>query len=51
MRRLVTALTVGGVLAGGVYGAAASLGGIGSSSLGADDTAVLSCDSDGVTVA
>ena len=51
MRRLIAALAVGGVLAAGAYGAAASLGGIGTSSLGADATAVLSCDTNGVTVA
>lgn len=43
----VAALVVGG----SVYAAAASLGGITSDSVGADDTAITSCDSDGVTTA
>ena len=50
MRRIITALAVGGVLAGGVFGAAATLGGLNSPSLGADDAVVLSCDSNGVNV-
>lgn len=44
---VVAALVVGG----SVYAAAASLGGITSDSVGADDSAITSCDSDGVTTA
>lgn len=43
----VAALVVGG----SVYAAAASLGGITSDSVGADDSALTSCDSDGVSTA
>ena len=50
MRRFVTALLVGGVLAAAVYGSTATLGGIGNPDLGADDALVVSCDSDGITV-
>lgn len=50
-RRYPLAL-LGGVLAFAlVVGAAASLGGITSSSLGADDAVVASCDTNGVTTA
>lgn len=44
---VVAALVVGG----SVYAAAASLGGITSDAVGADDTAIASCDTDGVTTA
>jgi hypothetical protein len=51
MRRLFIALGIAAVLAAAVYGAAASLGGItGNTSLGADDTVVSSCDTDGVAI-
>jgi hypothetical protein len=50
MKRLIVALLVAGGLFGTVFAVAASLGGITSSSLGADSAAVTSCDSDGVSV-
>jgi hypothetical protein len=50
MKRLIVALLVGGAVFGTVFAVAASLGGITSSSLGADSAAVTSCDSDGVSV-
>lgn len=51
MKRLLITLLAGGLLAGAVYGAAASLGGLTTPSLGADDAVVASCDTDGVDVA
>jgi hypothetical protein len=47
--RIISALILGGVLITATTGAAASLGGIRGSSLGADDALVESCDVDGVT--
>jgi len=48
-RRLLLSL-LGGILAFGlVVGAAATLGGITSTNLGADDSVVASCDTNGVT--
>lgn len=49
MKRLLIALPVGAVLAGATYGAAATLGGITTPDLGADDAAVESCDTTGVS--
>lgn len=51
MHRLLIALAAGGVLAGAIYGAAASLGGItANDSLGADAAVISSCDTNGVNV-
>lgn len=53
MRRIITALAVGGVLAAAVFGAAASLGGLFNTQLSADDATVVSCEGatpDGVFV-
>lgn len=50
MKRLaILAALAGIVVFGGVYAMAASLGGITTTSLGADDSAVASCDADGVS--
>jgi anti-sigma-K factor RskA len=48
-RRTIIAIVVALIVFSAVYGMAAGLGGITSSSLGADDVAVASCDSDGVS--
>ncbi len=50
-RRNLLALLAGVLAFALVVGAAASLGGITSSNLGADDSVVASCDTDGVTTA
>lgn len=48
-RRMVAALLAGLTVFGAVFASAASLGGITSGSVGADNAAVASCDTDGVT--
>lgn len=48
-KRLVFGLLFGVTMFGAVMGSAASLGGITAEGLGADDTLVASCDTDGVT--
>jgi hypothetical protein len=48
MKRTLIALCVGLILFAGVFAMAASLGGITSNKVGADNTAVTSCDTDGV---
>ncbi len=50
-RRNLLALLAGVLAFALVVGAAASLGGITSTNLGADDSVVASCDTDGVTTA
>ena len=51
MKRTLIALGAGLTVFAGVFAMAASLGGITSSRVGADNTAVASCDTDGVTTA
>lgn len=51
MRRTIYALSAGLLVFCAVFAAAASLGGISSNDLGADSSAVATCDSDGVTTA
>lgn len=48
-KRLVFGLLFGVTMFGAVMGSAASLGGITAEGLGADDTIIASCDTDGVT--
>ena len=48
-RRLVIAILAGLLVFAGVFAMAASLGGITSNQVGADNTAVASCDTNGVT--
>lgn len=48
-KRLVFGLLFGVTMFGAVMGSAASLGGITAQGLGADDTLIASCDTDGVT--
>ena len=48
-KRLLIGAAFGVTMFGAVMGSAASLGGITSDGLGADDTIVAACDSDGVT--
>ena len=48
-KRALIAILAGLVVFAGVFAMAASLGGITSTKVGADDTAVTSCDTDGVT--
>lgn len=48
-KRTIVALLTGLAVFSGVYGMAASLGGISSSKVAADNVALTSCDSDGVT--
>jgi hypothetical protein len=48
-KRLVFGLLFGVTMFGAVMGSAASLGGITADGLGADDTIIASCDTDGVT--
>ena len=48
-RRLVIAILAGLLVFAGVFAMAASLGGITSNKVGADNTAVASCDTNGVT--
>lgn len=50
MRKLIIALLALMVVGGGVYGAAASLGGIRGTDIGASDHDAISCDADGVRV-
>jgi hypothetical protein len=50
-RRKIIAFFAAAIVAGAIYAAAASLGGITSATVGADDTVVASCDTDGVTTA
>ena len=47
-KRILLALAAGVTVTGAVAASAASLGGITSTSLGADDTVVASCDTDGI---
>jgi hypothetical protein len=49
MRRTTLKVLAALTVFGGVFAMAASLGGISSAKLGADDTVVASCDTDGVT--
>ena len=49
MKRTLIAVTAGLVVFASVFAMAASLGGITGSTVGADNTAVGSCDTDGVT--
>ncbi len=48
-RRMVAALLAGFTVFGAVFASAASLGGITSGNVGADNATVASCDTDGVT--
>ncbi len=48
-RRTIAGILAGLTVFGAVYAMAASLGGITSGSVGADDAVVASCDTDGVT--
>lgn len=48
-KRTLIAILAGFMVFAGVFGLAASLGGITSNDVGADNTAVASCDTDGVT--
>ena len=48
-RRTIAGILAGLTVFGGVFAMAASLGGITSGSVGADDAAVASCDTDGVS--
>ena len=48
-RRMIAAVLAGLMVFGAVFAMAASLGGITSGSVGADDAVVASCDTDGVT--
>lgn len=50
MRRILLSLLVAGAVGGGIYGAAASLGGLTSDNLGAESSVVASCDTGGVSV-
>ena len=50
MRRIIMALVAGGVLAGAVYGAAASLGTLTGQNIAASDAIVVACDSNGFAV-
>jgi hypothetical protein len=47
-KRLLVGLAAAGIVGGATFGFAASLGGIDSDNLGADDSEVLSCDTNGV---
>lgn len=49
MKRTLIAVTAGLAVFGSVFAMAASLGGITGSTVGADNTTVASCDTDGVT--
>ena len=49
-KRVLIALLAGFVVFAGVFAMAATLGGITSSAVGADNTVVAACDSDGVSV-
>ena len=51
MKRILIAITVGLVVFAGTFAMASSLGGVTSSRVGADNTAVASCDTDGVATA
>jgi hypothetical protein len=50
-KRLILALLLATLAFAGMVASAASLGGISNGNLGADDTVVASCDTDGVTLA
>jgi hypothetical protein len=50
-RRKIAGVIAGLTVFGAVFASAASLGGITSGQVGADDAAVTSCDTDGVTTA
>lgn len=50
MARLLLSLGVAAVMAAAIYGAAASLGGISSQNLAAEDAQMVGCDPDGVSV-
>jgi len=47
-KRILLAIAAGVTVTGAVAASAASLGGVSSTSLGADDTVVASCDTDGI---
>ena len=47
-KRLIFGLMMGTAVFGAVFASAASLGGLNSGRLGADDSAVVACDTDGV---
>ena len=48
-RRTIAGVVAGFTVFGAVFASAASLGGITSGNVGADDASVVSCDTDGVT--
>ena len=50
-KRIIFGFLLGTAVFGAVFASAATLGGINSGSLGADDKAVVSCDTNGVSVA
>lgn len=50
MKRTLTAICAGLIVFAGVFAMAASLGGITSTTVGADNTVVASCDTNGVSV-
>ena len=50
-KRTIAGVVAGLTVFGAVFASAASLGGITSGQVGADDAAVASCDTDGVTTA
>jgi hypothetical protein len=50
-RRTIAGIVAGLTVFGAVFASAASLGGITSGNVGADDATVASCDTDGVTTA
>ena len=50
MKRLFFAVTVGLIVTVAIAASAASLGGLTSTSLGANDTVVAACDTDGVSI-
>ena len=49
-KRLLAGIAAAGIIGGGVYGFAASLGTVDSDNLGAGNSIVASCDTDGITV-
>jgi hypothetical protein len=50
-KRLIVALLLATLAFAGMVGSAATLGGITNGNLGADDTVIASCDTDGVSLA
>lgn len=49
MKRTLAVVSVGVIAFGGVFASASNLGGITGGKVGADNTAVASCDTDGIT--